>query len=98
MCSFEGIVFSSPPPQGQAIVFNHYRLHEGARLDSGTKYILRTDIMFQRDNPAELSASQRRAVELLQRAEVLESSRQESEAAECYRRAFKLCPELEECT
>lgn len=82
---------------GQAIVFNHYRLHEGARLTAGLKYILRTDILFEREGPADLSDSQRRAIELLQRAEVLETNHREMEAADCYRRAFKICPELEDC-
>lgn len=31
-----------------ALVFDHLMLHEGAAVQSGRKYVLRTDIMFRR--------------------------------------------------
>ena len=37
------------PEKGTALIFWHRVLHEGAVLKSGTKYILRTDIMFRKD-------------------------------------------------
>lgn len=33
---------------GMCIVFNHFRLHEGAALLSGAKYIMRTDVLYRR--------------------------------------------------
>lgn len=36
------------PRTGMALVFNHRRLHEGAPVISGRKYVLRTDVMYRR--------------------------------------------------
>lgn len=36
------------PRTGHALVFNHRRLHEGAPVVSGRKYVLRTDVMYRR--------------------------------------------------
>lgn len=36
------------PQAGMALVFNHRRLHEGAPVISGRKYVLRTDVMYRR--------------------------------------------------
>ena len=36
------------PSKGTAVIFNHDVWHEGCKVISGTKYILRTDIMFRR--------------------------------------------------
>jgi hypothetical protein len=33
------------PVQGMALVFEHRQLHEGASVESGRKYVLRTDVM-----------------------------------------------------
>jgi prolyl 4-hydroxylase len=35
------------PKQGQALVFLHNLEHEGSTVESGVKYVLRTDIMFR---------------------------------------------------
>lgn len=35
------------PRTGMALVFNHRRLHEGAPVISGRKYVLRTDVMYR---------------------------------------------------
>jgi hypothetical protein len=40
--------FSVKPVRGQALVFIHRQLHEGARIVQGRKYVLRTDVMYQR--------------------------------------------------
>lgn len=34
------------PETGMALVFAHAQLHEGAPVDSGRKYVLRTDVMY----------------------------------------------------
>jgi hypothetical protein len=36
------------PVRGQALVFVHWKLHEGAPVLSGRKYVLRTDVMCRR--------------------------------------------------
>lgn len=40
------------PRTGSALVFIHERLHEGAPLQSGLKYVLRTDVMYRRERRA----------------------------------------------
>ena len=40
------------PRSGLALVFDHHLLHEGARLDVGVKYAIRTDIMFRKEQAA----------------------------------------------
>ena len=37
---------SVTPERGTALVFVHYQLHEGAAIETGCKYVLRTDVMF----------------------------------------------------
>lgn len=92
------IVCRVHPERGALLVFNHYRLHEGEPLRAGVKYILRSDIMYRRVTASEISPEKSEALRLLQEAERLESRGQAMEAAGFYRRAFRLCPELEACT
>lgn len=37
-----------PPEKGMAIVFLHHLMHEGMPIKSGTKYALRTDVMYEK--------------------------------------------------
>ncbi|QRN93011.1 2OG-Fe(II) oxygenase [Archangium violaceum] len=37
------------PARGMGLLFEHPVLHEGAVVRGGTKYVLRTDVMYQRD-------------------------------------------------
>jgi prolyl 4-hydroxylase len=43
------------PEQGKALVFFHKQLHEGAPIQEGVKYILRTDVMYHK--PLEIPPS-----------------------------------------
>lgn len=36
------------PRKGQAILFEHHLLHEGTPVETGVKYMLRTDVMYRR--------------------------------------------------
>jgi hypothetical protein len=36
------------PVRGAALVFVHWKMHEGAAVLAGRKYVLRTDVMYQR--------------------------------------------------
>ena len=39
---------SVTPRRGMALVFEHLQLHEGTAVESGRKYVLRTDVMYRR--------------------------------------------------
>lgn len=90
----KNILHSIQPESGLAILFNHHRLHEGAQLKDGLKYIMRTDIMFKNEDQ-NLSEKYVKAIKLLQQAETMENGGECMKAAELYRQAFKLAPELE---
>jgi hypothetical protein len=40
------------PERGKALVFFHHQLHEGMPVVSGRKYVLRTDVMYRRQEGA----------------------------------------------
>lgn len=40
--------FSLRPPVGSAVVFDHLLLHEGAEVESGVKYAVRSDLVYAR--------------------------------------------------
>jgi hypothetical protein len=40
------IRFAIRPERGKALIFDHLILHEGATVQAGTKYVLRTDVMY----------------------------------------------------
>jgi len=42
-------LFSIKPEEGSALIFHHPYRHEGKELISGTKYVLRTDIMYKKE-------------------------------------------------
>jgi prolyl 4-hydroxylase len=46
-CDWEARVV---PRRGQALLFQHAIRHEGCPVDGGRKYVLRTDVMYQRDS------------------------------------------------
>merc|ERR1711862_385778 len=43
----ENIVYALRPEKGSCLVFNHHTTHDGGELKAGTKYILRTEVMYQ---------------------------------------------------
>ena len=45
------------PRRGRALVFDHRCLHEGAAVRRGCKYVLRTDVMYRREQEAERGAA-----------------------------------------
>jgi len=44
----DNITFVHRPTVGSVLIFKHDILHEGKKLTSGTKYLMRTDLMYQR--------------------------------------------------
>lgn len=45
--TFFGPHFQVPPRAGSLLLFRHRQLHEGATVESGIKYVLRTDVMYE---------------------------------------------------
>lgn len=41
------------PERGMALFFEHSLIHQGAPVIRGRKYVLRTDVMYRRDDPME---------------------------------------------
>jgi len=37
------------PLQGSALIFYHHQLHEGAEVTEGTKYVVRSDVMYRHE-------------------------------------------------
>lgn len=46
--------FSIKPSPGKALLFAHESLHEGAPVIRGHKYVLRTDVLYRWNSPAEM--------------------------------------------
>ena len=82
--------------RGDALIFDHFILHEGAQVKRGEKYIMRSDVMYERlvDQNAlsDAEKKERRAIELWTEGTKLEAAGDSMGAVECYRRADKLSP------
>lgn len=44
----EEVLYKVVPVTGMALVFPHAMLHDGERLESDVKYIMRSDIMYKK--------------------------------------------------
>jgi len=83
------------PEEGLVLLFWQPLIHEGNRLATGEKYILRTEVMFERQGEAEhLSEADREAIALFQQAERLEADGHAMEAMPLYRRAARMSKRL----
>ena len=91
----ENILCKIKPEGGMALIFNHHILHEGGALQTNCKYLLRSDIMYVRDDPPPLSANEQTALDLLNEAEKCEGNREFDKAISLYTKAYKLWPALE---
>jgi hypothetical protein len=94
----ESILYKIKPEEGMALIFNHHILHEGEALQTNHKYLLRSDIMYVRENPPSLSENEQKALEMLAEAKRYEDNGNFNEAIRFYTKAFKLWPELEKLT
>jgi len=81
---------------GSAIIFNHHILHEGEMVQRGNKFILRADIIYKRyDFPEDIGSKEREAVDWMIKAGQWEFKKDYQQAMICYKKAFRLWPELE---
>ena len=90
------------PVEGSAAIFRDSLYHDGEALGAGVKYLLRTDIMFVRDEPYDLSLAcvgwndEGKGRKALKWAWKLEDGGNHEAAVAWYKKAFRLCPTLEQ--
>jgi len=90
----DNVLFKIVPETGLALIFNHRILHEGEALRSGVKYLMRSDIMFERQSPPDIPDEEKKALEYLKLAEEAERTGDCHQSVEYYRKAMKLWPPL----
>ncbi|CAM2699106.1 unnamed protein product [Rotaria socialis] len=90
-----GITYALKPETGMVLIFQHDLFHEGETVSTGKKYIMRSDVMYKRILIEPMSTKEHEARELLAQAEQFEDQSNYGEASKCYRKAYKLWPELE---
>ena len=103
-CSPPECVFASlKARRGDCLVFDHLLLHEGQQVSRGEKYIIRSDVMFEKapvvgldEEAEEEERRQEEALSLYRAGVCLEEGGDVDGAIQLYRRAFKLCPEIED--
>ena len=97
-------IYCSPPDKvfaqlkartGDLLVFDHKILHEGMQVISGQKYIMRSDVMYARGEGGEEDSISAEAVRTYHAGIKLEEQGLVDDAIVKYRRAYKMCPELE---
>lgn len=85
------------PAPGLAFVMLQRMLHEGKCVETGEKYALRLDVMYQRQGEYDASRLDRNrlAEEYVTLAVEFERAKNISKSIEYYKKAFKLNPDLE---
>lgn len=86
-------IFRYKPKKGSCIIFNHNMIHEGTKVDNNDKYIIRSDIIFERigtydgnciyDDP-----DFQEAIELYREANNLETDGDVDKSGEYYERGL----------
>jgi len=90
----ENIIYSISPEKGSALLFNHHQIHEGELLRQGYKYILRSDVMYVRRDFPDINPAERQGIDWIIKAQQLEFEKKYQEATVCYKKAYRLWPEL----
>ncbi|CUF19176.1 Hypothetical protein, putative [Bodo saltans] len=97
----ETIVASFKASPGDVLLFDHKILHEGAQVQSGMKWMMRSEIMYRKcgsdqgEGLTDVDAKLAEALQILQLAKNAEGSGDMTLAVKLYSKAFKLYPELE---
>eukprot|EP00756_Hemistasia_phaeocysticola_P055411 Hpha_TRINITY_DN31348_c0_g1::TRINITY_DN31348_c0_g1_i1::g.194559::m.194559 len=92
----EDVMGVVPLMTGGAIVFDAKMLHEGCELRSGEKWLLRADVVYKRVERTFSGDSERaKATQFLNDAELCELEGDYESAVRYYRKAYRLCPELQ---
>jgi len=83
------------PKVGRMVVFFHNILHQGVGVGAGAKkYIIRSDVMYKRQDPICKTPQDHEAFDMYQRAQELSTAGEMEEATRLFRRAFRQSPAL----
>jgi hypothetical protein len=100
LSSGQQVITKIQPELGQALMFRDDVWHDGEELSDGVKYLLRTDVMYVRDEAFDFErlckgmGDEEKARKALRIAEGLEDVGRGNEAVGWYKRAFGLWPAL----
>lgn len=104
-CAPDCCVFASVKARrGDCLVFDHPLLHEGGRVSSGYKYLLRSELMFEKssfetavsEQQQQEEERQERALSIFLAGTKMEENGEVDAAIQKYRLAFKICPDIED--
>lgn len=98
-----GRLKSINPSTGMVLCFSHDIYHEGEMFRGSAKYLMRSDVMYRkRDSSDETQAASPSKLAIartkVSQAEALEAAGEHAKAADLYRQAYKMAPELERNT
>lgn len=86
-----------PPVAGRMLIFKQHLVHEGIPpIEGNRKYIIRSDLMYDRSPPVLSSPDDVRAYELYQEAEYLSETGKVDESIVLFRKALKMSFRLAE--
>jgi hypothetical protein len=84
-----------PAVEGSALMFSQNLPHEGEPVEPGAvKYLIRTDVMYERVHKVCDGEADRAAYALFREAELVEADGDSAMAAQMYRRCMRMSPPL----
>eukprot|EP00921_Rhytidocystis_pertsovi_P024833 GHVQ01039998.1.p1 GENE.GHVQ01039998.1~~GHVQ01039998.1.p1 ORF type:complete len:410 (+),score=61.97 GHVQ01039998.1:271-1500(+) len=91
------VIYSTEAKAGRLLSFYYTQMHEGAPVGDGSlKYIIRTDVMYQRKIPILTSVSDKEAFQLWLAAQERSEKGELDEALVMFKRAFRLSDGLKD--
>eukprot|EP01038_Epipyxis_sp_PR26KG_P010029 gene10029-13485_t len=100
-CSPEDKIYSKVKAYcGDCLIFDHKILHEGEQVRSGCKYIMRTEIIYEKNTLFKMENDEEdikcaSALKIYYEGMALEENHQVDSAIKKYKQAFKMYPDLE---